>query len=159
MPTPFFYKFDYAIRNAEGEIVDSSAGGESMSFIDGDGTMVEGLVKALNGRSVGDEFQVTIQPEDAYGLPQRSLVRTLATEMFDVDSDNVEVGMIFQVGSGDSSEVVKVVEINEDGVTVDGNHPLAGVTFNFDIHVLEARQATSEEITFSRLQPGDQPVQ
>jgi FKBP-type peptidyl-prolyl cis-trans isomerase SlyD len=160
MPSPpFFYKFDYAIRNPEGDVVDSSAGGESMSFIDGDGTMIAGLEKALNGRSVGDEFQVTIQPEDAYGWPQRSLIRVLGSEMFDVDRASVEVGMIFQVGSGDTREVVKVIEINENDVTVDGNHPLAGITFHFDIHVLEARPATPEEVAFSRLQPGDQPVQ
>jgi FKBP-type peptidyl-prolyl cis-trans isomerase SlyD len=75
--------------------------------------------------------------------------------MFDVDIATVKEGMIFQVGSGDSSEVVKVVEMDDEGITIDSNHPLAGITFRFDIKVLEARPATDEEVQFSNLQPGD----
>ncbi len=54
--------------------------------------------------------------------------------------------MIFQVGSGDEAAVVRVVEVVEDGVVVDGNHPLAGVTFKFELTVTEAREATAEEL-------------
>ncbi|MBD3649289.1 MAG: peptidylprolyl isomerase [Pseudomonadales bacterium] len=149
-PMPRFYKFDYALKNPEGEVVDSSAGGEAMSFVEGDGTMIPGLEKALLGREQGDEFQVVIQPDEAYGWPQRSLIRTLSTDMFEADVDEIEEGMIFQVGSGEERQVVKVIEVDKDGITVDGNHPLAGITFRFDITVLEAREATAEEIASSR---------
>jgi len=155
MTHPFYYKFDYAIHNEEGDIVDSSARGEALSFVDGDGTAIEGLRQALRGKQVGDEFKVTIEPENAYGLPQRQLIRTVSSEMFDVDIATVKEGMIFQVGSGDSSEVVKVVEMDDEGITIDSNHPLAGITFRFDIKVLEARPPTDEEVQFSNLQPGD----
>lgn len=126
-------------------MVDSSAGGEPLWFVEGDGRMIPGLERAVKGREVGEEFQVTIEPEDAYGYPQRQLVRTVAPDMIDADVEEVEVGMIFQVGSGDSHQVVRVVEVNDDGITVDANHPLAGVTFRFDIKILEVREATAED--------------
>ncbi len=137
---PTYYKFDYAILNAEGEVVDSSAAGEALSFVEGDGSMIPGLEKAVVGRSVGDEFSVTIPPEDAYGWPQKQLIRTVNKDMIQTDADDIEVGMIFQVGSGDSAEVVKVTEVMEDAVTIDGNHPLAGLSFNFEIEILEVRE-------------------
>jgi FKBP-type peptidyl-prolyl cis-trans isomerase SlyD len=143
---PGYYKFDYVIRNAEGEIVDSSAGGEALSFVEGDGSTIAGLENALVGKSTGDEFKATIGPDDAYGWSQRALIRTVTSDMFELDVDELKVGMVFQVGSGDSVEVIKVTEITEEGIVIDANHPLAGITFYFDIKVLEAREATSEEV-------------
>lgn len=147
---PNYYRFHYAIRNPEGEVVDTSEGGEPLAFIEGDGTMIPGLERALRGRSQGDEFEVTIAPDDAYGWPQRSLIRTLSADMFQADVDEIKEGMIFQVGSGEERQVVKVIDVDEEGITVDGNHPLAGITFNFEIKVLEAREATPEEVQASR---------
>lgn len=149
MGTPRYYKFDYAIRNEAGEVVDSSAGGEPLWFVEGDGRMIPGLERAVTGREEGEEFQVTIGPDDAYGWPQRSLIRTVAKEMIDADVERIEPGMIFQVGSGGQTEVVKVVEVLDDGITVDANHPLAGITFRFDVKVLEAREATAEEVALA----------
>jgi FKBP-type peptidyl-prolyl cis-trans isomerase SlyD len=143
---PRFYKFEYAIRNADGDVVDSSAGGEPLWFVEGDGRMIPGLEKALLGKESGDEFTVTIGPDEAYGWPQRALVKTISPEMIDANVEKIEPGMIFQVGSGDAAEVVKVVEVKDDGITVDANHPLAGVTFNFEITVLESREATREDL-------------
>ena len=142
---PMFYKFDYAIRNEANEVIDSSDGGESMSFVEGDGTMIPGLEKALTGRSTGDDFSVTLGPDEAYGWPQRQLIRTISKDMIQSEAEEIRPGMIFQIGSGSDSSVVKVVSVEEDGITVDSNHPLAGVTFNFDIYVLEARQAEPGE--------------
>lgn len=140
-----FYKFDYVIRNADGEMVDSSAAGEALSFVEGDGSMIPGLEQALRGRAAGDQFSVVISPEDAYGLPQKQLVRTVARDMIQTDAAEIEVGMIFQLGSGTDGQVVRVTEVFEEVVTIDGNHPLAGVTFHFDIVVLEARESVPED--------------
>ncbi|MBV1878074.1 MAG: peptidylprolyl isomerase [Pseudomonadales bacterium] len=141
-----YYKFDYAIRNEADEVVDSSDKGESLSFVEGDNSMIPGLEEALIGHAVGDKFSVTIGPEDAYGHHQRQLVKTVAKQMIQTEAEEIKVGMIFQVGTGASSQVVKVMAIEDDGVTVDANHPLAGITFNFDIHVLEVRQAISDDM-------------
>lgn len=146
MPDPYYYRFDYVLRNAADEVVDSSAGGEALWFVEGDGRMMPGLERALRGRETGDVFNVTIPPEDAYGLPQRALIRTIARDMISANVVDIEPGMIFQVGSGAAAEVVKVVAVTEDGITVDANHPLAGVTFRFEISVVEARPATADEL-------------
>lgn len=150
-----YYQFDYAIKNEEGTIVDSSEGGDPLAFIQGDGRVVKGLEDALRGRDAGDKFSVTIEPEDAYGWPQRSLIRTLGGDMFDFDLDEIEQGMTFQMGSGIDSQVVKVIDVGEDEITVDGNHPLAGLTLNFDIKVIVAREATLEEIEWMAGDKGD----
>lgn len=126
-------------------MVDSSDGAEPLSFVEGDGSMIPGLENAVRGKASGDEFEVTIPPDDAYGWPQRSLIRTVNRDIIDASVDEIEPGMIFQVGSGEQAEVVKVVEVDEDSVTIDANHPLAGITFNFRIRVLEAREATPED--------------
>jgi|TARA_Y100000310_G_scaffold344877_2_gene460203 FKBP-type peptidyl-prolyl cis-trans isomerase SlyD len=150
---PGYYRFDYSIMNDDGEVVDSSEGGEPLSFVEGDGTMIKGLQRALQGRSAGDVFKVTIPPEDAYGWPQRSLIRTVFPEMFEGIDGDIEVGMLFQVGSEDEAEVVKVVAVNGDEISVDGNHPLAGITLNFGISVIEVRDATPDEMELAGLPP------
>jgi len=139
---PKFYKFDYAILNEKKEIVDSSDGGEPLSFVEGDGTMIGGLENALLGRAVGDEFSVFLEPAEAYGLHHRRLIKTLSKDMIHTDAEEIKVGMVFQVGSGKESEVVKVIAVEDDGIVVDGNHPLAGISFHFDIHVIEVREVS-----------------
>ena len=143
---PRFYKLDYRLLNPLGEEGDSSAGGNPMAFVEGDGTMVPGLEAAVLGKLAGDEFEVKIGPEKAYGFSQRSLVRTVAPDMFMADIDSIEVGMIFQVGSGAEAEVARVVALEDGGITIDANHPLAGVSFHFEISVLESREASGEEL-------------
>tara|TARA_B110000967_G_C18628719_1_gene432542 strand:+ start:12 stop:434 length:423 start_codon:yes stop_codon:yes gene_type:complete len=135
-----FYKFDYAIKNENDEEVDSSKGAEPLSFTTGDGSMIPGLEQALLGHEVGDKFTVRIEPDEAYGHHQRQLIKTISKDMIQTDAEEITKGMVFQVGSGDESQVVKVIEVEDDGIVVDGNHPLAGLTFNFDISVLEVRE-------------------
>ena len=141
-----YYQFEYAIKNDEGTVVDSSEGGEPLAFIQGDGRVVKGIEDALRGKESGDKFSVSVQPEDAYGWPQRSLIRTLGSDMFDFNVDEIKEGMLFQIGSGSEAQVVKVIDVGEDEIIVDGNHPLAGLTLNFDVEVIVAREATLEEI-------------
>ncbi len=146
MRPPMYYEFNYSIRDAEGTVVDSSDGGQPLSFIQGDGSMIKGIEQALRGKEAGDDFSVTIPPEDAYGWPLRSLVRTLGPDMFQLAVTDIKAGMLFQIGSGAEAEVVRVLEVADDGITVDANHPLAGITLNFDIQVITARQATDDEV-------------
>jgi FKBP-type peptidyl-prolyl cis-trans isomerase SlyD len=102
--------------------------------------MIPGLEQALLGHEVGDKFTVHIEPDEAYGHHQRQLVKTISKDMIQTEAEEIIKGMVFQVGSGDESQVVKVIEVEDDGIVVDGNHPLAGLTFNFDISVLEVRE-------------------
>jgi FKBP-type peptidyl-prolyl cis-trans isomerase SlyD len=147
-----FYRVDYRLLNADNEVVDTSEDGTSLAFIEGDGSMMPGLEAAVVGQETGDEIKVTIEPDQAYGLPQRSLIRTVSRETINANVEKVEPGMIFQVGSGDQAAVVRVVEVVDDGIVVDGNHPLAGVTFKFELIIKEAREATTQELEILDMQ-------
>ena len=140
------YRFDYALRNEAGDVVDSSEGGAPLTFIEGDGRMVPGLERAIAGHEASDAFSVVILPEDAYGEHDPTLVTRLPLDHLDVDRDVIEPGSVLQLGTGVSSRVVKVIERKNNELVVDGNHPLAGITLRFDVIVLEAREATQDEL-------------
>ncbi len=139
------YRVAYQLKNKAGEVVDSSAGGQPLHFVSGAGQIIEGIEKALEGRVEGDCLEVTIPPEMAYGEHRQELIRTMPRSMFQGVEDLRE-GMKFQTNSGDNAQVVKVVGFEGDQVRIDANHPLAGFTLYFDLEVLEARDATEDEI-------------
>ena len=136
---------DYTLTDADGALLDTSKGGEPLSYIHGTGSIISGLESALDGKSSGDALQVSIPPEEAYGERNDDLQQTVARDMFDGVED-LEVGMQFRAQGSQGEQVVRVVAIEGDDVTVDGNHPLAGVTLNFDVTVADVRDATSEEL-------------
>jgi len=144
MPRKVF-ELDYKLKNAEGQVVDTSQGGEPMVFLEGSGQVVPGLEKALQNRVAGEMLDVTIPPELGYGRRDPELVQTVHISQFD-DVPEVHPGMIFQTQSGETSRVVRVVAVSQDSVTVDANHPLAGITLYFELAVRSVRDATEEEI-------------
>ena len=117
---------DYTLTNDAGDVIDSSAGGAPLVYLHGAGNIIVGLEKALEGKNVGDELSVAIEPEDAYGEYSAELVATLTREMFE-GVDELEVGMQFHASAPDGGmQIVTIRDIDGDDVTVDGNHPLAG---------------------------------
>ncbi len=138
-------RFDYTLKNAEGETLDSSAGKGPLSYLHGHGNIIPGLEEALEGHEQGDQFSVTIPPEKAYGLHDDHLVQTLPREVFQ-GVDEIEVGMQFQAQGEDGAAIVTVTGVDDEGVTIDGNHPLAGVELHFTVEIVEVRPATPEEL-------------
>lgn len=138
------YTLNYWLKNPEGEVVDTSDGGTPMVFIDGSKLIIPGLQQAVQGRNVGDRLDVTIPPELAYGAHNPSLVNDVSASMFD-GIDQVVPGMKFQTNTGAQTQVVKVVSVDGDTVRVDANHPLAGLTLNFEIEIINIRDASDEE--------------
>ncbi len=138
--------FHYKLTDDDGQVLDTSEGKEPLTYLHGVGAIIPGLEQAMSGRTSGEEFQVSIEPEQAYGLAEEGLVQKVPHTAFQ-GVDEVEAGMQFQVRdeAGDT-RVVRVVEVEESGVTIDGNHPLAGETLHFDIAVAEVREATEEEV-------------
>lgn len=104
------------------------------------------LEEALHGKKVGDQLQVKLQPDDAFGEYDEELVLVEDAKLF---PDNIEVGMSFERVSDDGEEdlVYRITDIAEGKVVVDGNHPLAGVALVFDVTVAEVRPASAEEIS------------
>lgn len=135
---------DYTLKNDAGEVLDSSEGGQPLAYLHGTGNLIPGLESALEGQSPGDNIQVSVPPEDAYGLRDESLRMDVSLSQFD-SVQNLEVGMQFLVPSEEGERVIRVEEIKGNKVTIDGNHQLAGMTLHFDVTVRDVRDATQEE--------------
>jgi FKBP-type peptidyl-prolyl cis-trans isomerase SlyD len=136
---------DYTLTDAQGTELDSSQGRGPFAYIHGIGNIIPGLEAALEGKSKGDQVNAVIPPENAYGARDEALVQQLPRSQFDTDQD-IQVGMQFQAMSEAGPRVVTVVSIADDNVTIDANHPLAGVTLHFDVTVKDIREATGEEL-------------
>lgn len=135
----------YKLTNNSGETLDSSDGGEALVYLHGQGNIIPGLEKGLEGKSTGDKLKIDVPPEEAYGVYNETLVQVLPLEMFS-GVDKVEAGMRFHADVNNGSGIITVVKVDGDEVTIDGNHPLAGESLHFDVEVVGVRQATEDEL-------------
>lgn len=136
---------DYTLKDNEGSVIDSSEGAGPLAYLHGAGNIIQGLEEALLGKEAGDEVQASIEPAKAYGDRHEQLKQEVPRELFS-GVDDIQVGMQFQSETEQGPVLVTVVDIQDDTVTVDGNHPLAGVHLNFDVTVREVREASEEEL-------------
>ncbi len=136
----------YILTNGAGEELDNSRNEEPMVYLHGAGQIIPGLENALLGKKVTDKFKVTIAPEDAYGERSDDMLQVVPMDMF-ADAGKVEVGMQFHADASNGVSVVTVTKVENDEVTIDGNHPLAGETLTFDVEVMDIRPATEDELS------------
>ena len=135
----------YTLKDNDGNILDESSDG-SFCYLHGENNIIPGLESALAGRISGDELSVTVPPEEGYGEHDAERTQAVPRDMFPPEHE-IEPGMQFQAqGPEGQALLVTVVKVEEDSVTVDGNHPLAGVQLNFDVKIIEVRTANEEEI-------------
>jgi FKBP-type peptidyl-prolyl cis-trans isomerase SlyD len=132
----------YTLKNDNEDIIDTSEGKPPLDFIFGKGTVIKGLEKALADKNVGDSFNVSIPPEDAYGFELMENIKTVPRSQFE-DPESVKIGTRFQIESG---AVAVVTNADDSSVSLDLNHPLAGQTLHFDISVEDLRDATTKEL-------------
>ncbi len=137
--------FHYTLTDDDGALIDSSAEGEPLTYLHGAGNLIPGLETALEGQPAAAELQVRIAPEQAYGERDDELVQPVPRSQFPPDA-NPRVGMEFEARTPAGPRSVTVVAVDEETVTVDANHPLAGKALNFRVTVIDVRAATSEEI-------------
>lgn len=136
----------YTLKDDDGKVIDSSEGHDPLDFIQGLGNIIPGLESALNGKAVGDKFQVVIEAADGYGEFNAELVQEVPRTMFE-GVDEIEVGMTFQAQTASGMQVVEVMEVDDETVTINGNHQLAGQRLHFDIDVVAIREATADELS------------
>jgi FKBP-type peptidyl-prolyl cis-trans isomerase SlyD len=136
----------YTLTDDAGEVLDSSRDAEPLSYLHGAGNIIPGLEQALVGKSSGSSLKVSVPPAEAYGEIQPELMQVAPMEAFQ-GVDQVEPGMAFEASdpSGQTRRIV-VKSVDGDKVTIDANHPLAGVQLHFDVEVVEVRAATDEEV-------------
>jgi FKBP-type peptidyl-prolyl cis-trans isomerase SlyD len=138
---------DYVLTDEQGQVIDQSDEGAAFAYLHGANNIIPGLEQALEGHQVGDNVKVTVPPEQAYGERDDNLTQVLNRSQFQ-GVDQLEVGMQFHAGNADGTgiQVVTISALDGEAVTIDANHPLAGVTLNFDVTVRDVREATSEEL-------------
>ncbi len=137
--------FDYTLTDDDKDIIDSSRDGGPLAYLHGEGQIVKGLEKAMEGRKAGDSFSVTVAPDEAYGMPDPEKIAVVTADQIEGGED-LEEGMQLEAANDEGEQIVVVSRIEGNNVTLDGNHPLAGMTLHFDITIREVREATAEEI-------------
>jgi peptidylprolyl isomerase len=121
----------------DGSQFDSSEGREPLEFKLGEGMVIAGFEKAVIGKSAGDTVTVEIPPEDGYGSPSAELVFQVRREQLPPTVE-LEEGIMLEIRTEDGQPAyVRVTELDEELVTLDGNHPLSGQTLVFDIEIVE----------------------
>jgi FKBP-type peptidyl-prolyl cis-trans isomerase SlyD len=135
----------YTLKDDTGTVLDSSAGGEPLAYIQGHGNLVPGLEKALEGKQGGETLAVSLAPADGYGVRDAALVQRVPKRTLQ-GSGEIKKGMQFQARTDDGMRLFTVTAVVGDMVTLDGNHPLADQTLHFNVDVISVREATGEEL-------------
>jgi FKBP-type peptidyl-prolyl cis-trans isomerase SlpA len=129
----------FTLTLEDGTVADASIDGEPMVFNIGDGTLIEGLEMVLYGLKVGEKQSLSIEPRDTFGFPDEDSIHTLPRSDFS-DELKIEEGMIigFSTPSGDEIPGA-IMEIKDDEVKVDFNHPLAGHEVVFSVEIVDIK--------------------
>lgn len=135
----------FGVAEVDGNPLDSTENGSPLEFIQGTQYLVPGLEKELEGKEVGYKFDVKLEAEDAYGPFREELVQEVPRNLFE-GVDEIEVGMSFHAETAQGVRTVEVTAVNEDSVSIDANHPLAGMALQFVGEVVAIREATQEEL-------------
>jgi FKBP-type peptidyl-prolyl cis-trans isomerase SlyD len=140
------YGIKYEVRNSKGELVDSNMQeNEALEFVEGKGQIIPGLEKEVVGMEVGEEKEVVVKAQDAYGERNEEWVETLPREQF--EGIDLQKGMTLYGQTPDGQTIaVTVTDFDDKNVTIDYNHPLAGEDLTFKVKVVSKRDATLEEL-------------
>jgi FKBP-type peptidyl-prolyl cis-trans isomerase SlyD len=135
-------------------VIDTSEGGEALAYLEGGGQIIDGLDRRLRSAKQGDKLKVHVPADEAYGAHDAGQVQKVNRRRLPVEGE-LRVGDQFHAGSDRHAPIVKVVAIEGDDVTLDANHPMAGVDLWFDVEIVSARPASAEEISHGHAHGGD----
>lgn len=130
----------YTLTDDDGNVIDSSAGYEPLEYHHGEGEIVVGLEKFLEGEDIGFAGKVSVSPEEAYGEHNPGLILVAQRDNFPEDMD-LAVGMQVQTELPDGLALFQITEVSDKGIKLDANHPLAGKVLHFDVEVLDVQDA------------------
>lgn len=134
----------YTLTDNNGSVLDSSAGRQPLTYLQGVGQLIPGMEEGLEGKSAGEKLSLKISPEKGYGIKDENLIQQVPMSAF--GGQEVKAGMQFEAGNDQQRYIVTITQVENETVTVDGNHPLAGIELNFDVELLSVRAATPDEI-------------
>lgn len=142
----------YTLTDKEGTILDKADTNDPFLYLHGHNGIIPGLEKALDGKTTGDAFNVSIEPADAYGEYNEKLTQEVPREMFgEMDESELRPGAQFNAETNQGMQIITISKVDGDTVTIDGNHPMAGMTLTFDVEVGEIRDATADEIAHGHI--------
>lgn len=135
----------YVLSDRDGQVLDDSrARQQPLEYLHGHDNLMSGLERALEGKAAGAGLRVTLMPAEAYGLRNESLVRRVNRSAFAMA--DLSPGMRFQTPGDAGPEIVTVLEVDDQEVVIDTNHPLAGQTLTYSLEILSVRDATRAEL-------------
>ena len=137
--------FHYTLRDASGDMLDASVGGEPITYMEGAGQIIDGLEQHLRGLAAGAKSVVTVPAAKAYGERDPALLHKVKRALLPVDGV-LKPGDAFRTSPDPAAPVVAVVAVEGDEVTLDANHPLAGRDLTYHVEILAVREATADEI-------------
>jgi FKBP-type peptidyl-prolyl cis-trans isomerase SlyD len=137
--------FNYTLKDDDGTVIDSSSADEPLAYLHGHGNLVPGLERELEGKAAPDKLSVKVTPADGYGEYSRERIQKVPRRTLKGIA-KITVGMRLHAQTEQGPRPVTVTAVTGDMVTLDGNHPLAGKNLNFDIEILDVREATAEEL-------------
>ena len=146
--------FHYTLHNAKGEKLESSRGQKPMSYLHGRSAIIKGLEKALEGKTAGDSFEVTVEPSEAYGERKATNIQRVSAKHFR-NPKGLKPGQIIGLQTRQGPLQVTVVKVGRFNVDVDANHPLAGQPLTFAVEITEVRDATAEELAHGHVHGPD----
>ena len=137
--------FHYTLTNDKGEQIESSRQGNPLVYLHGYRNIIPGLEKAMKGREVGDTFEVTVEPADAYGERNPNNLQRVPAKHFP-NPRKLSPGQMVSLQTRQGPIQAVIVKVGRFNIDVDANHPLAGQTLTFDVEITDIRDATKEEI-------------
>ncbi|MFZ1518378.1 MAG: peptidylprolyl isomerase [Ignavibacteriaceae bacterium] len=136
----------FTLTDDAGNVLDSTDNGGPFSYISGTGMVLPKLEEAVSIMMIGTKKQLKLEATDGYGNFNEDAVQVVGKENFPADF-NLEVGMEYMASNPDGMQMPFVItEVRDEDVTIDFNHPLAGKNLNFDLELLDVRDATAEEL-------------
>ncbi len=146
---------EYTVKDKQGNLIDSSDDSEALSFIQGKGKVFSGLEAALMEHNSGEQLSISLEPDQAYGVRNEKLVKQIPRKRFNIEGD-IQPGMQFKTKKKERTMTVTVTEVTDEQVTVDANHPLAGVSIDIDLVIISVREAIEAELQSGEVQDMDE---
>jgi FKBP-type peptidyl-prolyl cis-trans isomerase SlyD len=144
---------DYNLH-IDGQLVDSSKGGDPLDYLHGAGNIIPGLESELDGMAVGESKRVIVSPADGYGEHDPEAYMEVPRGEFPAEIP-LEIGTQLQLQNEDGHPMyARIDEINDDTVVLDFNHPLAGKELHFDVTIVAVREPTTEELDHGHVHHG-----
>ncbi len=151
---PRVVTFHYTLRAPDGAVLDTSAGGDPITYLEGAGQIIDGLDEQLRFAPAGEKARVTVPARKAYGEHDPAQVQRVPRARLPVDGE-LKIGDQFKTGADRHAPVVTVRAIEGDQVLLDGNHPLAGVDLTFEVEIVAVRPPTPDELSHGHAHGAD----